>query len=100
MNLGGYLSISGIVAGAWVGSMIYKRFWRVEAMMETAIGRCLVAFIFGSIVGLLVRSRFCNTAALRDAILFKTYRNTKALLAAMMISRSGSRAFLPLGRRQ
>lgn len=25
MNLGGYLSISGIVAGAWVGSMIYKR---------------------------------------------------------------------------
>jgi len=25
MNLGGYLSITGIVAGAWVGSMIYKR---------------------------------------------------------------------------
>lgn len=25
MNLGGYLAISGIVAGAWVGSMIYKR---------------------------------------------------------------------------
>jgi hypothetical protein len=25
MNLGGYLSISGIVAGAWVGSMIYKK---------------------------------------------------------------------------
>jgi len=25
MNLGGYLSISGIVAGAWVGSLIYKR---------------------------------------------------------------------------
>lgn len=25
MNLGGYLSISGIIAGAWVGSMIYKR---------------------------------------------------------------------------
>ena len=52
----------------------------------SAIGQCLVAFIFGSVVGLLVqRSRFCNTAALRDAILFKTYRNTKALLVAMMI---------------
>ena len=25
MNLGGYLSISGIIAGAWVGSMIYKK---------------------------------------------------------------------------
>lgn len=25
LNLGGYLAISGIVAGAWVGSMIYKR---------------------------------------------------------------------------
>ena len=25
MNLGGYLSITGIVAGAWVGSIIYKK---------------------------------------------------------------------------
>ncbi len=25
MNMGGYLSITGIIAGAWVGSMIYKR---------------------------------------------------------------------------
>lgn len=25
MNLGGYLAISGIVAGAWVGSLIYKK---------------------------------------------------------------------------
>ncbi len=25
MNMGGYLSISGIIAGAWVGSMIYKK---------------------------------------------------------------------------
>ena len=25
MNLGGYLSITGIVAGAWLGSQIYKR---------------------------------------------------------------------------
>jgi hypothetical protein len=25
MNLGGYLAISGIIAGAWVGSAIYKR---------------------------------------------------------------------------
>lgn len=25
LNLGGYLAISGILAGAWVGSMIYKK---------------------------------------------------------------------------
>jgi len=25
MNLGGYLATTGIIAGAWVGSMIYKR---------------------------------------------------------------------------
>jgi len=25
MNLGGYLAISGIIAGTWVGSLIYKR---------------------------------------------------------------------------
>ena len=25
MNLGGYLAISGIIAGAWVGSLIYKK---------------------------------------------------------------------------
>lgn len=25
MNMGGYLAISGIIAGAWVGSLIYKR---------------------------------------------------------------------------
>jgi len=45
----------------------------------SVIGESLVAFIFGSIIGLLVqRSRFCNTAALRDAILFKNFRNTEA----------------------
>ena len=25
MNMGGYLAMSGIIAGAWVGSLIYKR---------------------------------------------------------------------------
>ena len=25
MNMGGYLAMSGIIAGAWVGSMIYKK---------------------------------------------------------------------------
>jgi uncharacterized membrane protein YedE/YeeE len=25
MNLGGYLAVSGIIAGAWVGSLIYKK---------------------------------------------------------------------------
>ena len=52
----------------------------------TPVVECLVAFLFGSVVGLLMqRSRFCNTAALRDAIMFRTYRNTKAMLMAMMI---------------
>ena len=49
-------------------------------------------------MGLLVqRSRFCNTAALRDAILFKTYRNTKALLVAMIILTIGFTTFITFG---
>ncbi len=64
----------------------------------SALGECLVAFLFGSIVGLLVqRSRFCNTAALRDAMLFKTYRNTKALLLAMMVLTIGFTGFITVG---
>lgn len=64
----------------------------------TPVVECLVAFLFGSIVGLLMqRSRFCNTAALRDAIMFKTYRNTKAMLMAMMILTVGFTAFISLG---
>ncbi len=66
--------------------------------MNSVIGEALAAFIFGSIAGLLVqRSRFCNTAALRDAILFKTYRNTKALLVAMMILTLGFTTFMTFG---
>lgn len=62
------------------------------------IGECIAAFIFGSVVGLLVqRSRFRNTAALRDAMLFNTYRNTKALLVAMMILTLGFTTFLTFG---
>ncbi len=64
----------------------------------SAVGECVLAFVFGSFVGLLVqRSRFCNTAALRDAMLFKTYRNTKALLVAMMILTIGFTGFVSLG---
>jgi uncharacterized membrane protein YedE/YeeE len=64
----------------------------------SVIGECIAAFLFGSVVGLLVqRSRFCNTAALRDAILFKTFRNTKALLVAMMILTMGFTTFLTFG---
>ena len=66
--------------------------------MDSVIGEIFVAFIFGSIVGLLVqRSRFCNTAALRDAMLFKTFRNTKALLMAMMILTIGFTTFMTIG---
>lgn len=62
------------------------------------IAECMIAFVFGSVVGLLVqRSRFCNTAALRDAIMFKTYRNTKALLVAMMILTVAFTAFMTVG---
>lgn len=64
----------------------------------SALGQCLMAFVFGSVVGLLVqRSRFCNTAALRDAILFKSYRNTKALLVAMIILTIGFTGFISIG---
>ncbi|MCX8004428.1 MAG: YeeE/YedE family protein [Burkholderiaceae bacterium] len=64
----------------------------------TPVAECLIAFVFGSVVGLLMqRSRFCNTAALRDAIMFKTYRNTKAMLMAMMILTLGFTAFMSLG---
>ena len=66
--------------------------------MDTVVGEILVAFVFGSIVGLLVqRSRFCNTAALRDAMLFKTFRNTKALLMAMIILTMGFTTFITIG---
>jgi len=64
----------------------------------SALAQCLLAFIFGTAVGLLVqRSRFCNTAALRDAILFKSYRNTKALLVAMIILTIGFTGFITVG---
>jgi len=63
-----------------------------------ALGQCILAFVFGSVVGLLVqRSRFCNTAALRDAMLFKSYRNTKALLVAMIILTIGFTGFISVG---
>lgn len=65
----------------------------------SVIGESLVAFLFGSIIGLLVqRSRFCNTAALRDAILFKSYRNTEALLLAMMVLTIGFTLFITFGQ--
>jgi len=64
----------------------------------TPVAECLAAFIFGTTVGLLVqRSRYCNVAALRDAMLFKTYRNTKAMLVAMMIMTLGFTAFISIG---
>ncbi|HER27291.1 MAG TPA: hypothetical protein ENI69_09310, partial [Rhodospirillales bacterium] len=64
----------------------------------SVVAESIIAFIFGSVVGLLIqRSRFCNTAALRDAILFKTYRNTKALLVAMMILTVGFTLFMTFG---
>lgn len=64
----------------------------------TPVAQCVAAFIFGTTVGLLVqRSRYCNVAALRDAMLFKTYRNTKAMLVAMMVMTVGFTAFISVG---
>lgn len=66
--------------------------------MITVVGQCVAAFVFGTSVGVLVqRSRWCNTAALRDAMLFKSYRNTKALLVAMMILTLGFTALISVG---
>lgn len=46
----------------------------------------VVSFVFAMIVGFLIqRSRWCNASAIRDAILFKSFRNTKPLLLAMAI---------------
>ncbi len=46
----------------------------------------VIAFVFAFLVGFLIqRSRWCNASAIRDAVLFKSYRNTKPLLAAMMV---------------
>lgn len=71
MNLGGYLALSGIIAGARVGCLIYKK--NAVGLSMSSVAECLIAFIFSTAVGLLVqRSRFCNTAAQRDAIMFKT----------------------------
>lgn len=62
------------------------------------IAECAAAFVFGSVAGLLVqRSRFCNAAALRDAMMFRSYRNTKALLAAMIVLTLAFTAFMSLG---
>jgi len=64
----------------------------------SVFGEYLIAFVFGSIVGVQVqRSRFCNAAALRDAMLFKSYRNTKALLVAIIILTIGFTAFMSIG---
>lgn len=64
----------------------------------STLGQCLIGFLFGTLIGVLVqRSRFCNVAALRDAMLFKTYRNTKALLIGMIVMTLGFTAFMTFG---
>lgn len=64
----------------------------------SVVGQCLIGFLFGALVGVLVqRSRFCNVAALRDAMLFKSYRNTKALLVGMMVMTLGFTLFMTFG---
>lgn len=46
----------------------------------------VVTFVFAFLVGFLIqRSRWCNASAIRDAILFKSFRNTKPLVAAMAV---------------
>lgn len=46
----------------------------------------VVTFVFAFLVGFLIqRSRWCNASSIRDAILFKSFRNTKPLVAAMAV---------------
>lgn len=46
----------------------------------------VVTFVFAFLVGFLIqRSRWCNASAVRDAVLFRSFRNTKPLLMAMMV---------------
>ncbi|GEM_PF-144831 len=67
-------------------------------MEHNSLTQLLASFIFAAVVGFLMqRSRFCNTAALRDAMLFKNYRNTKALLALMIVNTVGFTAFMSIG---
>ncbi|MGA7801821.1 MAG: YeeE/YedE thiosulfate transporter family protein [Gammaproteobacteria bacterium] len=67
-------------------------------MHHNSLTQCLASFFFAAVVGFLMqRSRFCNTAALRDAMLFKSYRNTKAMLALMIVTTLGFTAFMSVG---
>lgn len=67
-------------------------------MHHNSVTQCLAAFVFAAVVGFLMqRSRFCNTAALRDAMLFRSYRNTKAMLALMIVTTIGFTAFMSVG---
>ncbi len=62
-----------------------RGFPKVGSMPSKSAGD-LVTFVFAFLVGFLIqRSRWCNASAVRDAILFKSFRNTKPLVAAMMI---------------
>lgn len=46
----------------------------------------VVTFVFAFLVGFLIqRSRWCNASAVRDAVLFRSFRNTKPLLMGMMV---------------
>lgn len=58
----------------------------------------LAAISFGFILGIIVqRSRFCFTAAFRDAYLFKIYRNLKFTLIMVAIITFFYTLFLTLG---
>ncbi|MHB8620308.1 MAG: YeeE/YedE thiosulfate transporter family protein [Chloroflexota bacterium] len=58
----------------------------------------VVTFIFAFLVGFLIqRSRWCNASAIRDAILFKSYRNTRPLLLAMMVITIGFTVLIAFG---
>jgi TusA-related sulfurtransferase/uncharacterized membrane protein YedE/YeeE len=55
-------------------------------VLPTKADGAVVTFIFAFIVGFLIqRSRWCNASAIRDAILFRSFRNTKPLVAAMAV---------------
>lgn len=84
----GVLAVLFVVLGQRAAPTAYpglRGFPKVGSMPSKAAGD-LVTFVFAFLVGLLIqRSRWCNASAIRDAILFRSFRNTKPLVLAMMI---------------
>lgn len=93
--LGGMIALSfAVLGGLFVGignqvvpaSYVGLQGFPKIGTLPNKVDGVVVTFVFAFIVGFLIqRSRWCNASAIRDAILFKSFRNTKPLLAAMAV---------------